>query len=213
MNEVQYNSLLATISNRVYKKRNHETYLEFEENWKYYYDEIYKKYYSPKEQLRLIICESGPENLNNYMFSEHLLDQLLTIENDKYLQQIFTGVFPNFSNNNLPTRRNALIELAKKNILILDLLPTHGIKLTSDERRNINKKINVFPINKITSLLFIRGVKLNYVFAVPPTLYTQNLLSNLLDNNFVERGNINIGQGHCPSRNALSSLIKNKLFL
>ena len=212
MEEVQYNSLLAIISNRVYNKRNFETYQSFEKNWNYYYDKIYKKYYLPEKQLRLIICESGPETLNNYMFSEHLLDQQLTTDNDKYLQQIFSGVFPNIRNNNLPTRRIALIELAKKNILILDLLPTHGIKLTSDERRNINLNIINFPINKITDLVFIRGVKLNYVFAVPPTLYTQNLLSNFLDNNFVETGNLNIGQGHCPSRNALWNLIVNNLF-
>lgn len=212
MEEVQYNNLLCIISNSVHKNRNFKTYQSFEKNWNYYYDKIYKKYYLTEKQLRLIICESGPENLNNYMFSKHLLDQQLTTENDKYLQQIFTGVFPNISNKNLPTRREALIELAKQNILILDLLPTHGIKLKSKERRKINLNISNFPIIKITNLEYIRGVKLNYVFAVPLTLYSQNLLANLLDDNFIERGNLNIGQGHCPSRNTLSNLIVNNLF-
>lgn len=210
----EYNTSLNNISNRISFLGNYIVYSTLEAEWSYYFEHIFIPNRNPELQTRIIACESGPENIDNYMFSRDFLNNIIVANTDKYLQQIYTGVFPHVNNNALPTRRNALIELAQQNVLILDILPTHGIKLKPKERRRIaeNVTLGIYQIEKILDLEFITNIPLNYVFAVPPSLYLHNNLQNLLPNNFIERGNINIGQGHAPSRYALQRLINNNLF-
>lgn len=206
---------LNAISPRIAGLGNFHNYITLEDDWDFYYNNVFLPNYNDNDQLRLIFCESCPENAANYMFLGDLLDEIITTENDKYLQQIYTGVFPHVNNNALPTRRNAFIQLAQQNVLILDLLPTHGIRLETHERIIINASPNkniIIDLPKIIGLPFIPNVNLNYVFAVPPSLYTLNFILHLLPANFIDRGNINIGQGHAPSRNALEALIIAHLF-
>jgi hypothetical protein len=214
MERNEYNTSLNNISNRIAVLGNHELYSILEADWSDYFEHIFRPNRNPELQIRIITCESGPENIDNYMFSSVFLDNIIVANTDKYLQQIYTGVFPHVNNNALPTRRNALIELAQQNVVILDILPTHGIKLNPTERRRIaeNVTLGIYQIEKILDLEFIPNITLNYVFAVPPSLYLNNNLQNLLPDNFIERGNINIGQGHAPSRYALQNLIDNNLF-
>lgn len=214
MNINKYNTSLNNISNRIAVLGNYELYSTLEADWSNYFEHIFTPNRNPELQIRIITCESGPENIDNYMFSRDFLNNIIIANTDKYLQQIYTGVFPNVNNNALPTRRNALIELAQQNVLILDILPSHGIKLKTKERRRIAESVTlgIYQIEKILNLEFIPNITVNYVFAVPPSLYLHNNLQNLLPNNFIERGNLNIGQGHAPSRYALQNLINNQLF-
>ena len=215
MTNPAYNIALHAISPRIAGLGNYHNYTALEDDWDHYYNKIFLLKRNVNNQLRLIFCESGPENAANYMFLGDSLDEIITTENDKYLQQIYTGVFPTVNNNALPTRRNALIQLAQVNILILDLLPTHGIILETVERTIINTSPNkniIIDFCKIIRLPFITNLDLNYVFAVPPSLYSENFIQHLLPANFIDRGNLNIGQGHAPSRNALEALIINHLF-
>jgi hypothetical protein len=215
MTNPAYNIALNAISPRIAGLGNFHNYITLEDDWDFYYKNIFLPYYNENNQLRLIFCESSPENSANYMFLSASLEDIITTENDKYLQQIYNGVFPHVCTKSLPTRRNALIQLAQQNILILDLLPTHGIKLETRERIIINvspKKIIIIDLAKILGLPFIPKVDLNYVFAVPPSSYTLNFIRHLLPSNFNDRGNINIGQGHAPSRKALEALIIAHLF-
>lgn len=214
MTEIEYNESLHNISNRIARLGNYELYCNSELDWVNYINNIFFPNRNPNLQTRIIVCESGPENIANYMFGQNFLNNVINARTDRYLQQIYSGVFPHVNNNALPTRRNALIELAQQNVLILDILPTHGIKLKPNERRRIaeNVTLGIYQIEKILDLEFITNIPLNYVFAVPPSLYLHNNLQNLLPNNFIERENINIGQGHAPSRYALQRLINNNLF-
>ena len=83
------------------------------------------------------------------------------------------------------------------------------------ERKRINEspvKELVIDFDKIIILPHLEEVDLNYIFAVPPSLYTQNFIKDFLPDYFIDRGNINIGLGSCPNRNALASLINDNLF-
>lgn len=215
MTNPAYNIALNAISPRIAGLGNFHNYITLEDDWDYYYNDLFLPNYNGNNQLRLIFCESGPENAANYMFLRDSLDEIITTINDKYLQQIYNGVFPLVNAVDLPTRRNALIQLAQQNVLILDLLPTHGIKLETPERTIINtspKKNIILDFCKIIRLPFIPNVELNYVFAVPPSLYALNFIQHLLPAKFIDRGNLNIGQGRVPSRNALEALIISHLF-
>lgn len=216
MNETQFGGALEKISRRMSNRGNYGIYEILENDWLGYKEEIYLINYNNQSQLRLICCESCPEDTNNYMFCRERLDTYLTTENDKYLQQIYNGVFPlNNINFNRLTRREALVQLAQQNILILDLLPTHGICLYTLERKRINEspvKELVIDFDKITTLPHLEEVDLNYIFAVPPSLYTQNFIKDFLPDYFIDRGNINIGLGSCPNRNALERIIEDGHF-
>ena len=215
MTNPAYNIALNAISRRIAGLGNFHNYITLEDDWDYYYNNLFLPNYNGNNQLRLIFCESGPENAANYMFLGDSLDEIITTINDKYLQQIYNGVFPHVNTVDLPTKRNALIQLAEENVLILDLLPTHGIRLNTHERNIINAShVNniIIDLPKILGLIYIPNIALNYVFAVPPSLYSADFIQHLLPINFVDRGNLNIGQGHVPSRNALENLIVNHLF-
>jgi hypothetical protein len=215
MTNPAYNNALNAISPRIAGIGNYHNYTPLEDDWNYYYNNIFLPNSNVNNQLRLIFCESGPENEANYMFLGDSLDEIITTKNDKYLQQIYNGVFPHVNTEDLPTRRNALIQLAQQNVLILDLLPTHGIILETVERTIINTSPNkniIIDLPKIIGLPFITNLDLNYVFAVPPSLYALNFIQHLLPANFIDRGNLNIGQGRVPSRNALEALIIIGLF-
>lgn len=210
-----YNIALSTISTRIAGLGTYANYNASEMDWENYRDNIYLPNYNPEKQTRIIFCESGPETLANYMFLSDSLDKIITAKNDKYLQQIYNGVFPLVKTKDLPTRRNALIQLAEQNVLILDILPTHRIKLNTNERRIINAlpfKNLILDLPKILGIAYIPNADLNYVFAVPLSLYALNFIQYLLPANFIDRGNLNIGQGHAPSRYELERLIIHGLF-
>jgi len=211
LNFQQYANSLNNISPRIGGLANYGSYFQFENDWIDYYNNIFQHNFHPNLQIRLIVCESCPNGNYpnaNYIFDANCLANIVNCKRDKYLQQIYNGVFPRVAINHLPTKMQALVDLSQENILILDLLPTHGITLSTNDRININiNPIGCCDINKILQLPNIQNLDFNYVFAVPPTLYAINFLINHLPQNFVEWGNLNIGQGHCPSRNALNAII------
>ena len=210
-----YNLALSSISPRIAGLGNYAHYNDSEMDWENYKNNIYLPNYNPEKQTRIIFCESAPKKMSNYMFLHDSLHEIISVKNDKYLQQIYNGVFGLVKTKDLPTRRNALIQLAQQNVLILDILPTHRIKLNTNERRIVNVspfKNLILDLPKILGLPNIPNIDLNYVFAVPPTLHTLNFIQYLLPANFIDRGNLNIGQGHAPSRHELERLIIQGLF-
>ena len=208
-----YNNVLNIISSRIYKIKNYSDYCLFELDWEYYYKNIFQINCNKNKPYRLIFCESGPFGNypnRNYMFDNISLTYQLDSANDKYLMQIYKGV--NQGNYIVPTKLEALIYLSTQNILILDILPTHGIKLNTSERRSfvnasMNNNINLYDLGKFHQLLNLNVQITNYLFAVPPTLYYINLLTPILNSTSANFGNVNIGQGHCPSKNELARKI------
>jgi hypothetical protein len=116
MTLTNYNNALDAISPRILNLQNYPLNEALENDWINYIKNIFLPNYNQNNQLRIICCESGPGNIANYMFTQAFLGNIITAQTDRYLQQIYTGVFPNI--NALPTRSNAFIQLANENILI-----------------------------------------------------------------------------------------------
>jgi hypothetical protein len=216
MNEIEYNNTLQLFSNRIHANQNYQLYIESENNWINYVNSIYLENRNAALPDRVVFCESGPINIQNYMFSN--LEFVMNSKTDKYLDQIHKGVL-NVNHSNF-SKREALVNLSMSNVLILDILPTHGIKLVTRERNWVNNNYRITLAQIIQDKLLNNDLgifnqnytNINCVFAVPPSLFTADFARQIVPENFIVRGNINAGQGHAPSRNALNRLINENLF-
>lgn len=210
-----YEQFMAQVSSRVHRLSNYNSYANFENDWVNYYHTIYLPHANPKLPPRIFIAESAPDgvypNNLNYIFAVNTLGNYVNTANDMYLYRYYRGVFPNINPNGVTqiTKLQALVDLSQENILILDLLPTHGIKLNSNERRNIRQNLlGLLDFNFLNRLNF-PNQQINYAFSVPPSLYQPNFCGIYLNPNFLEFGNVNSGQGHAPSIQAINQILKN----
>jgi len=215
MNNQQYDFFLARISNRVHNLRNFVSFNQFETDWMNYYNNIYIPHSNNARPPRIFIAESAPSgvyvNNSNYIFHQNTLYNNVSDSTDMYLFRYYRGVFLNSTPNQTRkiTKQQALIDLSNQNILIFDLLPTHGIKLETDDRVNINHNLlNLVDFNFLNGFNYPNH-RIHYSFSVPPSLYTANFCAPYLKNNFIEFGNVNTGQGHAPSIQAIRKIIKN----
>jgi hypothetical protein len=223
LNYSDYNKLLCSFSKRLGTLgiTSYGDYVQYEEDWIDYYENIYLEYSDKTKPPRIFIAESAPQgayssNLN-YIFHKTSLSTNINCSTDKYLWNYYKGVFPLTTSPMLceMTKRNVLVELSKENILILDILPTHGIKLQTSDRNIIKKNFlgttptSGFTLPKIGFLRSIigKGV-INLAFSTPPSLYAKDfLITHGLNWNFVDFGNVNTGQGHVPSRKEIEKII------
>jgi hypothetical protein len=215
MTRQQYMNLLAQVSNRVFNLRNYQSFNQFHNDWLNYFHNIYIPYSNGNLPPRIFIAESAPDgiyNVNaNYIFKTNTLNNNICSHTDMYLYRYYRGIYPIFTPNQvrLLSKLDVLIQLSQQNILIIDLLPTHGIKLETNERYNImNNLLNLIDYNFLNAFNFPNN-NINYAFSVPPSLYSPNMCSNYLNNNFVEYGNVNMGQGHAPSIQAIIQIVQN----
>jgi hypothetical protein len=213
MNNQEYDNFLAQMSNRVFNLRNFGSFNQFEADWMNYYDNIYIPNSNNAGPPRIFIAESAPSgvyiNNTNYIFHRNTLNNTVSDTTDMYLYRYFRGVFPNSTpiQTRQITKLQALIDLSEQNILIIDLLPTHGIKLETDDRVNVNNNLlNLVDFNFLNGLNF-PDHKIHYAFSVPSSLYTFQFCAPYLNNNFIEFGNVNTGQGHAPSIQAIKQII------
>lgn len=215
MNNQQYDNFLAQVSIRVHNLRNFASFNQFENDWLIYYQNIYLPHSNRTLPPRIFIAESAPSgiyiNNSNYIFHQNALNNNVSDSTDMYLYRYYRGVFPNSTPNQTRqlSKRQALINLSNQNILILDLLPTHGIKLETADRVIIkNTLLNLVDFSFLNGLNF-PNQRIHYVFSVPPSLYTHNFCTPYLNNNFIEYGNVNTGQGHAPSIEEIKRIIQN----
>jgi hypothetical protein len=215
MNNQQYDFFLARISNIVHNLRNFVSFNQFETDWMNYYNNIYIPHSNNARPPRIFIAESAPSgvyvNNSNYIFHQNTLYNNVSDSTDMYLYRYYRGVFPNSTpiETRQKTKLQALIDLSAQNILIIDLLPTHGIKLETKDRININNNLlNLVDYYFLNSLNFPNH-QIHYAFSVPPSLYTIQFCAPYLNDNFIEFGNVNIGQGHAPSIQAIQQIIQN----
>jgi hypothetical protein len=184
-------------------------YVNYENAWLDYYNTIFHPNMDQSKQIRLFIAESAPNGIYpnpNYAFDLGTRANLLAYPRDAYLWNYFRGVFP--ASTTKITKEKALIMLSKQNILILDLLPTHGIQLERDERETLRCNPARFAdLAKIKGLPNIPNKPFNYAFSVPPTSYAPGFLTPHLPTNFKEYGNVNTGQGFAPSQRAIQAII------
>jgi hypothetical protein len=213
LKEKEYDKFLKNLPTRISKFSNYKSYCNFQKDWEYYYKNIYCKNHDGTIPPRIFLAESAPsgsytEN-TNYIFKFSLLNEVICDKKDMFLYRYYRGVFPDATPAAVMglTKKKALTQLSKKNILILDILPTHGIKLDTKVRSFIK-----------TSLLetlnydFLKGLDFNvpvkYAFSVPPSLYQKDMFKDNLKPNFLESGNLNTGQGHAPSIKKIIEIIK-----
>lgn len=215
MTHKEYIYFLNHISKRVGNLNNYNSFINFENDWLNYFKKIYTQYSNNNLPPRIFIAESAPNGIyplnTNYIFHQNTLNNKISCKRDMYLYRYFRGVFINSTPKSTQhfSKRAALIELSKENILILDLLPTHGIKLAPSERDYIkNNLLNLVDFKRINNLNSPYQ-KVNYAFSVPPKLYSQNMCAKYLNSKFTEFGNMNTGQGHAPSIRAISQIVQN----
>ncbi len=213
----QYDTFLGNVSLRVFNTGSHHSFNQFEIDWDDYYNNIYKPNSIQTAPPRIFIAESAPSghyHINsNYIFLQNTLNNNVHHKRDMYLYRYYRGVFPNTTPRLVQTltKRQALIDLSNQNILILDLLPTHGIKLEANERVKIkNNLLNLLNFGFFNGLNYPNR-NIHYAFSVPPSLYTQNIIAQYLNPNqgFLEFGNVNSGQGHAPSIATIQQIIQN----
>jgi hypothetical protein len=106
-------------------------------------------------------------------------------------------------------------------VLIMDLLPSHGVKLTPANRRSVNANPSgTLDLMKISDAFKAIQTKsqckpliVKAVFATPPTIDTQiisNAILGVLPTNVSMtffHPTINAGQGHAPSWRALQAMV------
>ena len=219
-----YNKLLFSFSKRLCNlatTSSYQDYCKYENDWIHYYEKIYLRHSISNIPPRIFIAESAPQgayssNLN-YIFHKASLKTNINCSTDKYLWNYYRGVFPLTTSPMLcgMTKIEALEKLSRKNILILDILPTHGIKLQTSDRNIIKKNFlgttptSGFTLPKIGFLRSIigKGV-INLAFSTPPSLYHKDfLITHGLIGNYLDFGNVNTGQGHVPSQKEIEKII------
>jgi len=170
IDESEYLTILKKISKKVLEKANYAFYKQCEEEWWDYYNEIYIPYSNPTIRHQLILSEAAycieiPKKLNLYPLHKENLDKLLVPSSHKtlmtsnelqrppniFLMKICKKVGLEMSQYDLKVfkNRDALIELAEKNVLIINTLPTHGILLEQSERMIIKEYLNEYVDYKL----------------------------------------------------------------
>ena len=223
LNSSYYNKLLCSFSKRLGTLgiTSYGDYVQYEEDWIDYYENIYLEHSDLTKPPRIFIAESAPQgayssNLN-YIFHKPSLRTNINCSTDKYLWNYYRGVFRLTTSPMLcgMTKIEALEKLSRKNILILDILPTHGIKLQTSDRNIIkNNFLSTTPTSGFTlpKIGFLRSMigkgVVNLAFSTPPSLYHKDfLITHGLIGNYVDFGNVNTGQGHVPSQKEIVNII------
>ncbi|MFM7032261.1 MAG: hypothetical protein ACKOX4_07050, partial [Bacteroidota bacterium] len=117
------------------------------------------------------------------------LHQLINPVKDAYLYRLCRGFMYEMHKEEIQemSKRDVLIELAKQNVLILNLLPTHGIQLEFNDRKKImSELLDNLDFRKITNFEYDPT---HLLFAVPPNLYNKNLAQKW-GKRFIDFGNI-----------------------
>ena len=213
LKEVEYDKFLKNAPKCISKFSDYGSYCNFQNDWEYYYENIYLKNSNSKKPPRIIIAESAPSGSYiknvNYIFKKSLLKKKICDKQDMFLYRYYRGVFPGATRAAVMgiTKEEALTHLSIENILILDLLPTHGIKLDTEPRKRIREGLLGSLDYSFFYGLGFKELTINYAFSVPPSLYQKNMCEVYLEPNFREFGNINTGQGHAPSIKEIIKII------
>jgi hypothetical protein len=225
LNNSKYNHHCSKIG---VKALPHQNYCDYEKLWQNYVDNIVIPTLKIKKPccVRLVLCESCPRPVNNvqphqnYIFNN--LENFIKWPEDMYLHQIYKGIkYESYIDKKL-TKGQALKDLVNHingPVIIVDLLPTHGIRLTTKKRVNVNlNPYNTVDINKFVLLIKTLSkycssnqLTVKAIFATPPSLQTSIIVSAIdpsLNVCWVYQTS-NIGQGHVPSWREISKKITN----
>jgi len=169
---------------------NYQNYCLLENLWDDYFNNIFipNANFINKKFLRVIFLESYPAGnppFPNYIFnygqnSQKQNSQELNGIIDRYLCQVLKG----FSATTKMSKQDALILLAKENVLLMDIFFSHGFSLGTAMRKVFNNNLNmacdfdkiVSTINRITT---IQNNSMRILFATPPTIDINAIFSGI----------------------------------
>jgi hypothetical protein len=130
--------------------------------WESYFKNIFLNNFNPYKPIQLVFWESGPgiENISkkqlpnkNYAFY-NLEKKFEARKDDQYLAQVHNICYPERKNSKKrnPTKKDILIKISKTNYLIIDIYPTHAIKLDKDARGKSSNIFNKYTIRKLQKI-------------------------------------------------------------
>jgi hypothetical protein len=243
LTKIQYTELINLLFNNSSCSThapNYNDYKQYETLWESYIvnSATILKNYPNIKRLGLIAMESAPGNSThpnpNYIFNN--THHLLKGKGNVYLRNIYNGGTLDTSNCSSLTKQECLNELLIVNdftgntrpIILFDLLPTHGIQLSTKIRKiiavnnipemqmEINRKLN-FIFQNILLPLNLKWINVHLKFACPPSTVAPNSIIPKtiikFDNGItVHPISINQGANISPSKTNLINNIKNHGF-
>jgi hypothetical protein len=131
----------------------------YEEMWENYFNKIFINKIDKSKCIKIIFWESCPGGMpfphQNYVFDTNRFKNNIDGRFDKYLKEVCAKFQIEWKTRIGNKKIEDLInELCEKNILIIDLYPTHGISLDSTNRKNMITEI--LPDYSITKLKEIK---------------------------------------------------------
>lgn len=159
-------------------KGNWDTYTKCYNEYKNYFDLVLDKI-AHKKKIIVVFMESGPKEINNYIFSE--TSKTITLHEkrvkgepdpDQYLIRIYKGFIENDVLSE-KTKNDALEDLLNREVpvVLMDLFPFHGIKLVSDNREKICDNLNLMLDDAKEYLSKIEDYDKYIIFGVPYTIW------------------------------------------
>jgi len=133
--------------------------------WESYFEGIFLKHFDKKNPIQLVFWESGPEielersQLPHPNYAFYGLHKTIHGTKDKYLKTIYNITGGKFQKK---TKRKILEELSAKNYLIIDLYPTHAIKISGKNRKKFDAILQKYTILKLEKIKKALGKNANF---------------------------------------------------
>jgi hypothetical protein len=171
--EQEYRCFIEKTAKRKFKNNNinwgswYTQYLYYESMWETYFLDFITEYsiLREKPEIKFVFWESCPGGIPfphpNYAFDSSRYNNNIDGQFDRYLTMVCRNFDINFVEQNEKKKIGEIINILGENgVIIIDLYPTHGINLNTENR---NKMFNdVFPFYGIQKLKRI-GERLNHL--------------------------------------------------
>jgi hypothetical protein len=168
----EYKCYLELIGNRfnnpnIQWDKWYDQFKYYEGHWENYFVNIFLNHQNKNKPVDLIFLESCPGGTpfpnQNYSFDSNRFKNKLDGTFDNYLKRICNHFDVNWKINKVnQSIEDIIIELSKKNVLMVDLYPTHGISLDDDQRKRLfNNVFETYSIGKLKSINNKLGNKIN----------------------------------------------------
>jgi hypothetical protein len=175
----QYKNLIQKIGGKFenytdqYWLKWYDQYCYYEKNWWVnYFDSIFLTALRKSKKnvkIQFFLWESCPGDMPfphpNYAFDVNRFNQMIDGTRDKYLKEIsnYNDVTQKSVKSN-KTIEVVLNELAKNGIIIVDIYPTHGIRLETEQRKRLFQALfeeySLTKLSKITDCISKNGINI-----------------------------------------------------
>jgi hypothetical protein len=197
LDESEYKALLKKISVKVHEQANYAFYKQCEEEWWDYYYNIYTQYSKFEQPHQLFVIEAAPKSELSFGTNDYLINNKNLVLTMKQVESQFSRMIPptddilskkyKFLSHKISllnlTNKTDLIELAKKNVLIVNMLPTYGIQLDHSDHKKIRTIFSeVVDYNKRLSGFDYKTKHLK--IAIPNSSYPINIWQKVLGEKF-----------------------------